>query len=92
MNILMNLRCLSRLQLEEKRRHEEELELQRLRREAVHKAKPIRHFKPIEIQPSAKPLTAPHSPKFSTLSKERKLAATSSHGSSNSDINETFDI
>ena len=50
--------------LEERRRHDEELEVQRMRKEAVHKAQPVRHYKPINIQPTDKPVTLPMSPNF----------------------------
>ena len=72
-------------QLEEKRRHEEELELQRLRREAVPKAQPVKHYRPVDVKPSDKPLTLPSAPKFSTLSREKRPTE-------NVGINETFDM
>jgi len=49
---------------EERRKREEEEEIAELRKAAVHKAQPIRAYKPIEVKPSEKPLTLPHSPKF----------------------------
>ncbi|GFU21440.1 targeting protein for Xklp2-A [Nephila pilipes] len=49
--------------LEEER---ERLELKKLRSDIVHKAKPIKHFKPVEIKPSSVPLTQPLSPEFKT--------------------------
>lgn len=45
---------------------EERKEIMRLRKEAVHKANPIRHYKPVKIMPSSKPPTEPVSPKFKT--------------------------
>ncbi|XP_022108110.1 targeting protein for Xklp2 homolog [Acanthaster planci] len=46
---------------------EEELrqEMTRQRAEAVHRAQPVRHYKAVEVLPSSKPLTQPHTPKFS---------------------------
>merc|ERR1719233_112187 len=35
-----------------------------LEKAAVHKAQPIRNYKPVEVKPSEKPLTLPSSPKF----------------------------
>ncbi|XP_012583648.1 PREDICTED: targeting protein for Xklp2 isoform X2 [Condylura cristata] len=56
-------------QLEEARQQEEEQqkeELARLRKELVHKAKPIRKYQSVELKSSDQPLTVPVSPKFST--------------------------
>lgn len=53
---------------EEERRQREEQEkeeINRLRHELVHKAQPIRTFKPVEVKTSDLPLTVPKSPKFS---------------------------
>ncbi|XP_074661733.1 targeting protein for Xklp2 homolog [Tubulanus polymorphus] len=44
---------------------EEQEEIARLRAEAVHKSKPIRHYKPVVIHGSEKTLTTPMSPRFS---------------------------
>ncbi|KAG8185563.1 hypothetical protein JTE90_017567 [Oedothorax gibbosus] len=54
--------------MEQKARDEERerQELIQLRREIVHKANPIRHYKPVELQPSSIPLTQPESPNFET--------------------------
>lgn len=52
--------------LKEFQEEEERKEIQKLRREIVHKANPIRHYKPVEIKPSSKPPTEPMSPKFKT--------------------------
>ena len=65
---------------EVRRKREEEEEIAELRKAAVHKAQPIRFaeltlrnlfmlncfraYKPVEVKPSEKPLTLPHSPKF----------------------------
>lgn len=48
-----------------KRRREEEEEVRRMRRDAVHKANPVKAFKPVTIKGSDKPLTAPQTPAFS---------------------------
>ena len=66
----------ARRQHEERRQYEEELEVQRLRREAVHKAQPVRHYMPIDIQPCNKPVTQPMSPKFSYVERSKRKAIT----------------
>ncbi|GBM95843.1 hypothetical protein AVEN_164218-1, partial [Araneus ventricosus] len=61
--------------LQEQKRIQEEqerIEIIRLRQELVHKANPIPEYKPVEIKPSAKPLTVPLSPQFET---EKRLKA-----------------
>ncbi|XP_071331214.1 targeting protein for Xklp2 isoform X2 [Trachinotus anak] len=60
--------ALRALMEEEQRREEEQRqkeEIARLRHEQVHKAQPIRHYKPVEVKRSEVPLTVPHSPNFS---------------------------
>jgi targeting protein for Xklp2 len=57
-------------QRDEKRKREEMEEIARLRKEAVHKANPIRCYKPLQIMSSDKALTDPHSPAFSTRPKK----------------------
>ncbi|KAM4736867.1 targeting protein for Xklp2 isoform 2-T2 [Anableps anableps] len=49
--------------LEEEQREREEIA--RLRQEQVHKAQPIRHYKPVAVKKSEVPLTVPESPNFS---------------------------
>uniref|UniRef100_A0A669C3J1 TPX2 microtubule nucleation factor n=1 Tax=Oreochromis niloticus TaxID=8128 RepID=A0A669C3J1_ORENI len=52
----------------EQRREEEQRqkeEIARLRQEQVHKAQPIRHYKPVAVKKSEVPLTVPESPNFS---------------------------
>jgi len=44
-------------------------EIAKLRKEAVHKANPIRRYKPLKMMSSDKPLTDPHSPAFTHRSK-----------------------
>ncbi|KAI1890290.1 hypothetical protein AGOR_G00152220 [Albula goreensis] len=57
----------ARLEEEERREREEQEkeELARLRQEAVHKAQPIRRYKPVELKKSELSLTVPQSPNFS---------------------------
>ncbi|XP_073325599.1 targeting protein for Xklp2 isoform X2 [Pagrus major] len=53
---------------EEQRREEEQRkkeEISRMRQEQVHKAQPIRHYKPVALKKSEVPLTVPQSPNFS---------------------------
>lgn len=62
---------LQRQEWERKRLEEEEAEVQQLRRDAVHRANPIRRYKPLEAK-EVLPLTEPHSPDFSERLKPRK--------------------
>ncbi|GLD71772.1 targeting protein for Xklp2-like isoform X2 [Lates japonicus] len=53
---------------EEQRREEEQRqqeEIAKLRQEQVHKAQPIRHYRPVAVKKSEVPLTVPQSPNFS---------------------------
>lgn len=53
---------------EERAREQEEREkeeIARLRQEQVHKAQPIKHYKPVEVKKSGAALTVPQSPNFS---------------------------
>ena len=49
-----------------RREAEEQEEYERQRRDAVHKAMPIKQYKPVHVQRSNKPLTAPMTPEFKT--------------------------
>ncbi|WAR12891.1 TPX2B-like protein [Mya arenaria] len=64
-----------RLQEERAREAEEQAENERLRREAVHHAEPVKHYKGVPIRPSIKPLTAPMSPHFRTDSRLRNKSS-----------------
>ena len=66
----------ARRQLEERRRHEEELEVQEMRKAAVHKAQPIRNYKPLNIQPCDKPVTLPMSPNFAYVERKKRKCQT----------------
>ncbi|KAF3696422.1 Targeting protein for Xklp2-B [Channa argus] len=60
--------ALRALMEEEQRREEEQREkeeIARLRHEQIHKAQPIRHYKPVAVKKSEVPLTVPQSPNFS---------------------------
>ncbi|CAB1417624.1 unnamed protein product, partial [Pleuronectes platessa] len=60
--------ALRELMEEEQRREEEQRqkeEITRLRQEQVHKAQPVKHFKPLLVKKSDVPLKVPHSPNFS---------------------------
>ena len=46
-------------------------EIKRMRRQAVHKAQPVRHYKGVEVTQSDKPLTTPIGPNFSQLSRDK---------------------
>ncbi|XP_076874799.1 targeting protein for Xklp2-like isoform X1 [Brachyhypopomus gauderio] len=58
-----------RVQMEERlvreREEQEKEEIARLRHEQVHKAQPVRRYKPIEVKHSEATLTVPQSPNFS---------------------------
>ncbi|XP_016891109.1 targeting protein for Xklp2 isoform X1 [Cynoglossus semilaevis] len=59
--------ALRALMEEEKKREDERQEkedISRMRQEQVHKAQPIRHYKPVAVKKSELPLTVPHSPNF----------------------------
>lgn len=59
-------------QEEERRRQEDEKkEVERLRKEAVHRAQPVRHYKNVVVQKSTIPLTHAQSPRFSKRLRER---------------------
>ncbi|KAJ2376466.1 Protein tpx2 [Coemansia sp. RSA 2607] len=59
---------LERKRLEEEKRDDEEIK--RLRKLLVHKAQPIRHYKPVDVQPSDRPLTVPKTPQWSVRTRE----------------------
>ncbi|XP_070575046.1 LOW QUALITY PROTEIN: targeting protein for Xklp2 homolog [Ptychodera flava] len=64
------------LEAEKVRRQKEETEMEadaiaKLRAEMVHKSNPIKHFKPVEVMPSTKPLTDAASPQFRTSQRLR---------------------
>ncbi|XP_076470429.1 targeting protein for Xklp2-like isoform X3 [Babylonia areolata] len=54
-----------RREREQRDKEEEEAAIARLRAEMVHRPNPIRHYAPVVIKPSEKPLTAAESPQFS---------------------------
>ena len=56
-----------------RRQEEEEDERRRLRAQATHRAHPIRHYKPVEIRPSNKPLTEAETPRFSNRLRKKTV-------------------
>lgn len=54
-----------RLIKERQRKEQEEQELRKLRAATVHKANPIRHYKPVAVVHSTKSSTIPKSPTLS---------------------------
>ncbi|XP_068249880.1 targeting protein for Xklp2 homolog isoform X2 [Palaemon carinicauda] len=70
---------------EEKEKAEEAAEIARMRREAVHKANPVRNFKPVVIKPAPCLPTVPVSPNFATKARLRTRRGDSS-------ANSTMDI
>ena len=77
--------------LEERRRHDEELEVQRMRKEAVHKAQPVRHYKPINIQPTDKPVTLPMSPNFTYVERSKRKDLTGKEMNPNNTTDEPME-
>eukprot|EP01104_Vermistella_antarctica_P000579 TRINITY_DN10731_c0_g1_i1.p1 TRINITY_DN10731_c0_g1~~TRINITY_DN10731_c0_g1_i1.p1 ORF type:complete len:889 (+),score=198.21 TRINITY_DN10731_c0_g1_i1:272-2938(+) len=53
-------------QLELQHKEHEEREIREMRRKMVHRPMPVRHYRPIAIEPSSQPLTEPMSPVFKT--------------------------
>jgi len=60
---------------EKERKDAEAAEIMRVRAEAVHRAQPVRRYRPVDVHPSSQLLTMPESPKFS----ERLRSKTSHH-------------
>ena len=56
------------------RQEEEAKQIALLRKQAVHKANPVRHFGDFEIKPSERPLTLPETPKFETNRRFGKMS------------------
>ncbi|KAK7115053.1 targeting protein for Xklp2 homolog isoform X2 [Littorina saxatilis] len=54
-----------RRQREQRQKEEEEAAIAKLRAEMVHRSNPVRHYNPLVIKPSEKPITEPESPRFS---------------------------
>ncbi|KAJ2351591.1 hypothetical protein GGF43_003987 [Coemansia sp. RSA 2618] len=69
---------LARKRLEEERREEEEIK--RLRKILVHKAQPVRQYKPLIIKPSDRALTVPKTPLWHVRTRKRpESPATPTH-------------
>ncbi|KAJ2356361.1 Protein tpx2, partial [Coemansia sp. RSA 2610] len=68
---------LARKRQEEERREEEEIK--RLRKLLVHKAQPVRHYKPTVINPSDRPLTVPKTPKWNVRTRKLGLSIAPTH-------------
>lgn len=56
---------LKKQDLEQEKMKKQQEEIQKLRLKNTFKSNPIKHFKPIEVKPSERPLTEPKSPQFS---------------------------
>jgi targeting protein for Xklp2 len=65
--------ALERIEREKQREREEFEQMKTLRNEAVHKANPVRIYKPVVIMPSTQPLTLPESPRFSDRLRAKML-------------------
>lgn len=61
-----------KIRFEQSKELEEQLKVKQLRKEAVPKANPIRHFKPMEIAKSSKELTTPLTPNFECPKRSRR--------------------
>ena len=90
-----------RREREERHKYEENLEIQKMRKEAVHKAQPVRHYKTVEIQRGEKPVTIPNSPKFAYEERKRRkiqdeveveVEVEVRDEESRQSLNDTFDI
>ncbi|VVC29847.1 Hypothetical protein CINCED_3A006199 [Cinara cedri] len=55
---------ISRMKQEENKKNEMNL-IKNLRQQTIHKAEPIKKYKPVLIRKSMRPVTVPHSPRFS---------------------------
>ena len=62
-----------RAQIELRRIEEEAEEVRKFREQAVHKAHPVRNFKPVSVEPSSRPLTDPKTPNFSRRLTEKYM-------------------
>lgn len=71
---------------EQKKQQQEQEHIQRIRSRSLFKSQPIRHYKPIEIKPSERPLTSPKSPHLGSL-----LPNNLSVAKKNSMMNESHD-
>ncbi|KAK3608033.1 hypothetical protein CHS0354_031019 [Potamilus streckersoni] len=67
-------------QREMEKEEEEREAIEKLRQEAVHKANPIKRYKPVDVKRSSKPCTVPLSPKFKT---DERLQLSRNHNLSN---------
>lgn len=67
--------AMERCAREKQRQDAEAAEIARARADAVHKAQPVRRYRPVDVHPSSQILTLPESPKFS----ERLRLKTSHH-------------
>jgi len=67
--------AMERCAREKQRQDAEAAEIARARADAVHRAQPVRRYRPVDIHPSSQILTLPESPKFS----ERLRLKTSHH-------------
>lgn len=55
---------LKKQDLEQEKMKKQQEEIQKLRLKNTFKSNPIKHFKPVEVKPSERPLTEPKSPQF----------------------------
>jgi len=69
---------------EERKKREQAEEVTKLRRQAVHKAQPIKGYKALQIKPSEKPLTRPTSPRLTS-----RVRSNSTFSRGNSTFNHT---
>lgn len=66
--------------MEERKKLEEEQEVQKMRKNAVHKAQPVRHYKPIEIKQGLLLPTVAAAPNFLTERRIRTRAKSEQSG------------
>lgn len=75
---IVDFNYLKLFQQEEKKAAEEAAEIARLRREIIHKANPVRKYKPLIIEPTKQLPTVPKSPSFATDERLRARAKSDS--------------
>jgi len=64
-----------RIAREQRQAEQEEAAARKQRDEAVHRAGPVRAYKPVEVHPSTAPLTIPETPDFSERLRTRAAIA-----------------
>lgn len=86
---------LLRRELEEEKMKKQQEEIQKIRAQRNFRSRPIKHYKPVEVKPSEKPLTEPRSPQlgvsFKNISGMKTISSSSLQLSSYSAANALVD-